>query len=266
MAGWTVWLGIDHIGVDKSCPTDSIIWVSGFMDQSSREKPITGLFKAFWRSEPQVHLAVLDDALDMDMGPLQWSSPPMAVHWNFPRYKNRIIRGQTFTNCDAVELWVNRRSLGRRSLSDYANNTIPWAVPYAEGTLTAVGYKSGKAVTRAELRTAGKPEAIALKSVYPTVAADGQDVVLVEVLLRDKNGVLVQTVDRKITLTVKGSVGLLGIDNGDARLRELHRTNTRTTYFGQYLAVIRASKQPGDIVITATAEGLPSGTLAIPAR
>jgi beta-galactosidase len=265
MAGWTVWVGIDHIGVDKSCPTGSIIWVSGFLDQSSREKPIAGLFKAFWKSEPQVHLAVLEDTLDIDTGPVQWSSPPMAAHWNFPQYRNRLIRVQTFSNCDSVELWVNKRSLGRRSLADYENNTIAWTVPYAEGVLRAVGYKAGEAVARAELRTAGKPANIDLQNVYSDVSADGQDVVLLEVFLRDKNGVVVQHDDRKVTLTVKGGV-LLGLDTGDARLREPHRTNTRKTYFGRILAVVRAPKEPGDIVITASSGGLPDSTLTVSAK
>jgi beta-galactosidase len=258
--GWTLWPGIDYIG--ESYRFDVKGWPTGLLDMSGREKTIAGLYRAFWKDTPQVHLAVFDDGLDIDPGSLRWSSPKMIAHWNFPQYKDRIIRVKAFSNCDSVALWLNKQFLGKRAVADYSNMTIGWNVPYAEGALKAVGYKDGKEAVTDELNTAGNPETISLSSIYPSVKADGQDVALVEVFLKDKDGRIVQHDDRKITYSVKGGT-LLGLDNGDLRIKEPHRTNRMSTYFGRCLVVVRANKEVGDIIITAESDGLPAASLKI---
>ncbi|MDR3261618.1 MAG: DUF4982 domain-containing protein [Tannerella sp.] len=264
IVGWTLWPGIDYIG--ESNRFDLKGWPTGLLDMSGREKTVAGLYRAFWKDTPQLHLAVFDDGLDIDPGSLRWSSPKMIAHWNFPHYKDRMIRVKAFSNCDSVALWLNGQFLGKRAVSDYPNRTIDWNVPYAEGTLKAAGYNDGKEVVAYELNTAGKPEEISLNSIYPSVNADGQDVALVEVFLKDKDGRTVQHDDRKITCSVKGAGTLLGLDNGDLRIREPHRTNRMSTYFGRCLVVVRANREAGDIIITAESEGLPAATLSIPAK
>jgi beta-galactosidase len=262
IVGWTLWAGIDYIG--ESNRIDLKGWPTGFLNSSSSEKTIAGLFRAFWKDTPELNLAVLDDGLDIDPGSLRWSSPKMIAHWNFPQYGNRLIRVQAFSNCDSVALWVNKTSLGKRALADYANNTVNWNVPYEKGKLRAVGYKDGKEAVIRELNTAGEPESISLNSVYPSVKADGQDVALIEVSLKDSVGNIVQHVDRKITYSIEGGT-LLGIDNGDLRIREPHRAGSMSTYFGHCLVVVRAGKTAGDIVISAESEGLPAVSLTVPA-
>jgi beta-galactosidase len=268
VAGWALWPGIDYIGETTRFAIKG--WCTGIMDMSGREKTIAGLYRAFWKDTPQLEIAVLDDALDIDPGTMNsisinWSAPKMAGHWNFPLFKDNLIRVHTFSNCDSVALWVNNRSLGKRAVSDYNNKTIPWIAPYAEGTLKAVGYHAGKEVIAKELRTAGNPAEIALNSLYPSVKADGQDVALVEVFLKDKDGNFVQHDDRKITITVKGAGSFVGMDNGDLRLKEPIRTNRLSTYFGRCLVVVRAGQTAGDIIITAESEELPTASVLVPA-
>jgi beta-galactosidase len=266
IVGWTLWPGIDYIG-----EIDPIIkrfdlkgWPTGLLDASGREKTIAGLYRAFWKDTPQLHIAVLDDCLDIDPGSLPWSSPKMIGHWNFPQYKNRLIRVHTFSNCDSVGLWINKESLGKRAVADYNNNTITWIVPYSEGALKAIGYNAEKEVVTAEIKTAGEPVEISLNSLFPSVKADGQDVALVEVFLKDKDGNIVQHDDRKITFSVKGAGTLQGIDNGDLRLREPIHTNQLSVYFGRCLVVIKAGKVPGDVILSAESSGLPETSLKIP--
>ena len=188
----------------------------------------------------------------------------MASHWNFPHYANQLIRVHTFTNCDSVELKINKRSLGKRALADFHNNTIEWTVPYATGALKATGYnKDGKEIIVKELRTAGEPAEISLNSVYPSVSADGQDVAIVEVFLKDSNCVTVQHDNRAVSFTVSGEGELLGVDNGDLRI-EKRAKDTITTYFGRCMLIVRAGNRAGDMRITAKSEGLPSNTISIP--
>lgn len=263
IVGWTLWPGIDYIGESDRFNLKG--WPTGLLDMSGREKTIAGLYRAFWNNTPQLTLAVLSDDLDIDPGSLRWSSPGMIAHWNFPQYASRIIRVHTFSNCDTVALWLNSQFMGKRAVADYSNQTIRWNVPYAEGTLKAVGYSNGKEVVADEIHTAGKPAEIALNSLYPYVNADGQDVALVEVFLKDKDGHIVQHDDRKISYSVSGGV-LLGLDNGDLRMKEPHRANRMSTYFGRCLVVVRANRDVGNITVSAESDGLPPATLTIPAK
>ena len=259
VTGWTLWPGIDYLG--ETNRFDLKGWPTGLLDASSREKPIAGLYRAFWKPEPQLELAVLDDALDVEPGMLNWSAPKMAKHWNFPHYKKRIIRVRTFSNCDSVALRVNSRSLGKRAIADGRNCTIEWDVPYVEGVLSATGYVGGREVVVRELRTAGKPAEIALVPVSPTVRADGSDAAIVELYLKDDKGVTVQNDDRLVSFSVVGGE-LLGIDNGDLRIVK-RADNAIVTYFGRCLLVVRAPRRAGEIIVTATSDELPAQTLRV---
>jgi beta-galactosidase len=259
VAGWTLWPGIDYLGETTRFELKG--WPTGLLDASGREKPIAGLYRAFWKPEPQLELAVLDDALDIEQGMLNWSAPKMAKHWNFPHYRNRLLRVRTFSNCDSVELRVNSRSLGKRAVADGHNCTIEWDAPYVEGVLSARGYVAGREAVVRELRTAGKPAEIALVAVTPTIRADGSDAAVVEMFLKDDKGETVQHDDRLVNFSVTGGE-LLGIDNGDLRIAK-RAGNSTVTYFGRCMLAVRAPRRAGEITVTATGEGLPAKTVRI---
>jgi beta-galactosidase len=261
VAGWALWAGIDYIGETSRFNLKG--WPTGVLDTGGREKTIAGLYRAFWKDEPQLKIAVLDEALDIDPGPLNWSSPKMISHWNFPHYRNQLIRVHTFSNCDTVELHINRRSLGKRAVGVWNNQTVAWMVPYADGVLRATGYKNGKAVITEELRTAGTPAKIVLKSLFPYVNADGQDVALIEISMVDSDGLPVQHDDRKLSVSVEGAGIFVGLDNGDLRMREPIRLKQLSTWFGQCLLVVQSKQVAGDIFVIVKGEGLPDATLTI---
>jgi len=264
VVGWALWPGIDYLGETGRFNLKG--WPTGIMYTSGREKTIAGLYRSFWKEEPQLKIAVLDDALDIDPGPLNWSSPKMISHWNFPHYSNQLIRVHTFSNCDSVELHINKRSLGKRAVGVWNNQTIAWTVPYANGVLKATGYKNGEAVITEELHTVGDPANIVLKNLYPSVQADGQDVALIEISLTDVNGLPVQHDDRNISVTVEGEGVFAGLDNGDLRMREPIGTNRISTWFGHCLLVVRSKQNPGEIRITVQSEGLPDELMTIFSR
>jgi beta-galactosidase len=264
VVGWALWPGIDYLG--ETFRFNLKGWPTGIMDASGREKTVAGLYRAFWKDTPQLNIAVLDDALDIDPGSVNWSSPKMISHWNFPKYENQLIRVHTFSNCDSVALWVNKRYMGKRAVADYPNSTVEWNVPYFRGTLKAVGYNDGKETLTTELQTAGDPADISLRPIFPFVNADGQDVAIVEVLLKDKDGKTVQHDERKITFTVTGNGTPVGIENGDMRMKEPIRTSVLSTYFGRCIVIVRAGKTPGNVTVSAKGEGLNESSVSIPVK
>lgn len=58
---------------------------------------------------------------------------------------------------DAVELFLNGRSLGRGERSSQYLFTFK-NIPYEPGTLTAVSYRDGQKVSRYQIETAGAPD------------------------------------------------------------------------------------------------------------
>lgn len=187
----------------------------------------------------------------------------MARHWNFPGCEERLLRIETPTNCETVELLLEGKSLGVRRAADYPNRTILWYVPYAPGALRAVGRNGAAVAAEDEIRTAGEAAALELRVDHPALAADGQDAACVEVEIVDEAGVVVPTADRPVTFAVSGAGRLLGTDNGDLRGPEPYAGPVRTTRGGRCLAVVQAGREAGVITVTATAAGLPPVTVPV---
>ena len=263
VAGQFLWVGIDYLGESAGWPSKG--WPNGLIDTCGFAKARAGFHKCAWRTDPQIALAVLDDALAIDPGRAAWSWPKTARHWNFPEYAGGVIRVETFTNCQTVELLLNGESFGTRRASDYPNGVVLWYIPYQPGTLEAIGKNGGAEVALDTLRTAGAATAIALRPDRTRLRADGEDMAHIEIDLTDADGVRVPNNDRLIHFTVAGPARLIGVDNGDLRSAESYKGSERTTYFGRALALVQASREAGTTTFTATADGLPPATVTLEA-
>ncbi|HBT77387.1 MAG TPA: beta-glycosidase [Planctomycetaceae bacterium] len=252
--GSFIWAGVDYLGESSGWPAKG--WTCSPFDSCMFERPAAAYHRAVWKKEPMVKLAVVDYALDIHAGKDHWQYPPMADHWNFPYGDRRVLEIRSMTNCEEVELIVDGRSFGKRRSTDYVNGTIVWFQPFSKGTVEAVGLIDGKEVCRDTLKSHGATMTLALIPDRETIKADGQDMLHLVVELRDKNGVRVQTDDRKLTVTVSGPGRFLGIDNGDLRRADSFVGNVLTTYFGRALIMVQSDRKPGTIGIEIETEGL----------
>ncbi|WP_348525034.1 sugar-binding domain-containing protein [Parabacteroides sp. PM6-13] len=259
--GQFLWTGIDYFGESSGWPSKG--WPTGLFDICMFEKPSASFHRSVWNDQPMVSIAVVDQSLDIDPGKDHWAWPYLASHWNFPQYKGHIILIQTVSNCQEVEVKINGNSMGKRKVADYDNNTIPWHVPYAAGTIEAISYNNGNEAARHELKTSGAPHRIVLSPDRSSVKADGQDVSHITVTIVDKEGIPVPNQDIPITIKVTGNGKLIGLDSGDLRNNTPYKTATRTTYFGKALALIQASRTPGEITVEATGKDMPISTTVI---
>ena len=263
--GYFIWAAIDYWGESSGWPSKA--WPTGIYDVCMHEKPQAAFFRAVWKDEPVVKLAVEDPSLPLDRGKDMWTWPLLASHWNFPRHDNtQMVQVDVFTNCDEVELFVNNTSIGRRRLADFPNNTIKWRIPYSPGTIRAVAYNAGAEVTSDELKTAGEPVALRLKADRSVLDADGQDLSYVEIEMVDAQGIVVPDSDRPVRIDVQGAGRFLCMDNGDTADSDAQLRSDKPTFLGRAQAVIRSGRTPGTILITATADGLPAATLQLTVR
>jgi beta-galactosidase len=88
-----------------------------------------------------------------------------------------------------------------------------------------------------------------------SIKADGQDLSYIAIHLEDENGRVVQTDDRKLTVTVEGEGKFMGLDTGDLRRENSFMDNQLKTYFGRALVIVQSNRKPGQIKVAVTMEG-----------
>ena len=261
IAGGFIWSGVDYLG-EAEWPGKG--WPNGLFDICMFEKPRAAFHRAMWNDKPVVRIAVKDQSLDIEPGRDLWQWPRIAAHWNFPdSYRGLIMEALTTTNCETVELYLNNKLMGRQRTADFPNHTIVWNVPYLRGTLVAKGFNGDREVAQDTIKTSKSAHRLALVADRTTIKADGQDLSFISIHLEDADGNLVQTDDRKLTVTVAGEGKFLGIENGDLRRADSFAGNQLKTYFGRALVVVQSIRKPGQIKVTVAMEGSDEAYYAI---
>jgi beta-galactosidase len=265
-AGQFLWTGIDYLGESPRWPTMS--HNSGLLDLTGSIKPIGFQRQSWWSDRPMVFitrriaptaLSPTDPGYEPD---LQRRQQVLFADWTPADLTSHEEKVEIYSNCEQVELFLNGRSLGEKALPADASARI-WTVPFAPGTLKAVGKNSGRLVAAYELRTAGKPAKIALVADENLLAPNWDDVVYVTATVVDENGVLVPNAGDLITFKTSGPGVVAAVDSGDNSSHELFQASQRRAYQGRCFAIIKATAAPGRITIGASASGLRSDSITI---
>ena len=171
---------------------------------------------------------------------------------------------EVYSNCEQVELRLNGRSLGvQPRAADLAPRT--WTVPYAPGTLEAVGRNQGAIAARFQLRTAGPPARLELTAHHAQLAPGWDRVDFVTARVVDANGVVVPGADNRLTFAVTGPGALAAVDSADNASHESFQGTARRAYQGRCVAIVRATAAAGEITVSATSPGLAPGSVTIDA-
>ncbi|MEO7577523.1 MAG: DUF4982 domain-containing protein, partial [Massilia sp.] len=195
---------------------------------------------------------------------------PMAhllPHWNWPERVGQVTPVHLYTSGDEAELFLNGQSLGRkkRGPRDYR---LRWDdVVYQPGTLKAVVYKAGKPWAEDTVKTTGAAAKLALTPDRASLRADGTDLSFVTVAITDKDGKTVPRTHNPVRFTVSGPGELVATDNGDATSHVAFQSPERQAFNGLALAIVRAKAgQGGQIVVTATSEGLGASKVTLSSK
>ena len=266
VAGTFYWTGIDYLGeAVAGWPFHG--WNCSLIDTCQFPRPVSNLHKTFWYDEPMVHIAVKDDGLDVSKPTTDhWGWPPMESHWTLPFKEGKEVEVWTFSNCSAVELRINGKSIGTRKLKDFPDKVIKWKVPYQPGCIEASGIEQDRTACSHQLQTAGEPANIRQIADRKDIRADGSDLCHIEVHLTDKKGVLAPAFDHEIQFTIQGPGKIIGVDNGDLTSMEPYKADKRKTFHGRALVVVQSARSAGNITLRAQGPGLPAAKLAISVR
>ena len=192
LAGMFIWTGFDYRGEPTPYGWPSVISYFGMLDICGFPKDNAYFLKSWWQKDPVLHLL---------------------PHWNWKGQEGKIIDVWAYSNCDEVELFLNKKSLGRKKMG--TNGHLEWKVTYTPGKLEAVGYKAGKKLLTDAVQTTGETTSIKLTAHKTALASDGDDIAMITVQALDKSSLPVPTADNEITFSLQGPGKIIGVGNGD---------------------------------------------------
>ncbi|MGB7567843.1 MAG: glycoside hydrolase family 2 TIM barrel-domain containing protein [Chitinivibrionales bacterium] len=248
--GHHIWTGVDYIGESGGLGS-----AGGYLDNCIFRKSWFYYQQAQWSDSPMVHITIGNGAGSGR------AMPTLAENWN----QTGSVSVVTYTNCDSVSLYVNATKIGTEKLSSFPSDMImQWtSVPWASGTIKAIGMKGGVQAAFDSMNTAGPAAKIILKPDHTTLYADGEDAASIEVDVADANNNLVYTAANEISFSFTGAGRSLGIASGDWTSSEPFKATSRAAYHGKALIVIQSTTVPGTINVTVSSGTLTSATLAL---
>ena len=238
ICGQFLWTGIDFLGECVGWPKR--ISQAGMLDLCAYEKPLFFIRKAMWSDEPFVKIAVSEGEADKTN---VWTD-----NFIYSADEGTIIQVSCYTNRPEAEIFLNGTSLGKKKCENYK---AKWEIPFTKGTLTAV-------VDGAEdyLSTPDKAEKISL-TADRTEFNKNNNIIHVEVEIKDKNGNTAATDDKEIYYQLLGDAEILGIENGNPADLTPYSEKYRKTFRGRAIVYIRAGTVHDKITLFAyTKDGL----------
>jgi len=246
-----LWTGIDYLGEAGKWPQRSN--GAGLLDLAGFPKAEYYFRQSLWSNKPMVYLGTMEASKDQQSR----GHRRLNAVWNWNAGDQ--VRVVSFTNGDAVELFLNGQSLGKKQ-----GQEVAWDVPFAPGELLAKAYKNGQEVSRSTLRTVDAPAAFQA-NIYPSSAASkAPSVFQIEVSIVDKAGNLVANATDEISVTVVGAGKVLGLESGDHASHEDYKTPKRHALHGKLLVYVQ-TMDVGPVRVSLQAPGLASKTVDLKA-
>ena len=254
VGGEFVWTGFDYLGEPDPFSASRSSYC-GMLDLAGFKKDRFYLYQAYWRPElPMAHIL---------------------PHWNWPE---RVGMTNTdgsaaktpvhvYTSGDEAELFLNGKSLGRKTKAQYEYRLRWDDVMYEPGELRVVAYKNGKEWAMDSVKTTGAASELLLAPDRATITGDGKDLSFVTLTVADAGAQMVPRSTNEIHFEISGPGEIVATDNGDATDMTAFPSPDRKAYNGLALAIVRAKKgQLGAIQIKAHADGLKDATATIVAK
>lgn len=233
VSGLFVWSGFDFLGEPVPYPYPARSAYYGIIDLAGFPKDVYYMYQSEWSHQPVLHIF---------------------PHWTGWQPGQQVDVKAYYNNADAVELFLNGRSLGRKTKADTAFHVM-WRVPYEPGKLKAVSYQNGKKNVEKVIRTAGDAYRLQLSVENKTINSKKNELSFITIRVVDKEGNLVPGADHLVKVNIAGPAVVEGMDNGyPADLNSL-KDAQHNAYKGMALAMIRGVK-PGKAIVTVRADGL----------
>ena len=241
--GGFVWTGFDYRGEPTPYEWPCINSHFGIMDVCGFPKNLYYYYQSWWTNKDVLHIY---------------------PHWNWKGKEGQPIDVWCNSNADNVELFLNGKSQGKKDMS--RNGHLEWKVNYEPGTLKAVATKKGRQF-ETSVSTTGEAYKIVATPDRTSISADGRDVTVVNISVLDKEGREVPDAMNLIHFTISDNGKIIGVGNGNPSSHEADKYEDgkwqRQLFNGKCQVVIQSGKQKGDLIFTASGDGLQNADIKI---
>ena len=192
------WTGFDYLGeagfVHGGWPFRA--FMGGALDLAGFEKDLYYLYQSEWADIDMVHILP------------HWTHPKMELGTEIPVW--------VYTSGDEVELFLNGKSLGRKSKGRKWNEIqCEWIVPWTPGIIEAVACRNGKEIARTQQRTSSEPVKLDISVNNNNLKADKEDISIITMKEVDRNGTLYPYGENRVYIKINGGARMLSFENGN---------------------------------------------------
>lgn len=247
LGGVFYWTGFDYRGEPNPMKYPTTGSQFGVLDYCGFPKDEAFYLKSWWTDEPVLHIF---------------------PHWNLKGHEGENVDIWAYSNMDEVELFVNGKSLGRKSMPK--NGHLSWTAVYKPGLVKAIGYKNGKKVMQTKIETTGEPAKLELSADRNIIKADNMDVAVIAVKVQDKKGRFVPDANIDLNISTAGPIRILGVGNGDPTLRSSERPTDGVgnkfsvkTFNGLAQILVQSTDDAGAGTLTVVADNIPENYISV---
>jgi beta-galactosidase len=275
-----VWTGYDYLG------EASIGWLGyphegsfypwnhaycGDIDICGFKRPPSYYRDVIWGDGKQISVFVRPPAPSFPLNPKKevwskWEWQDVVARWNWEGYEGTELTIEVYSSCPEVELFLNQKSLGRKSTNRENKWIATYQVTYEPGILSAKGYNGSAEVASCELKTALEPVKISLSADRTSIKADGQDLSYVTVELLDENEVRNPLSSNLINFELEGPGTMVAVGSSNPMSTESFKQPLRKAYQGRCLVIVKSGYTPGEIRLKASSDGLTQAEVLISTR
>jgi beta-galactosidase len=261
VAGQFIWAGIDYLGESGGWPKRG--WKTGLMETNGFIKPHAWYIASQYREDPLVKLTVKDSLFADSLNHLtswqtKWEGAPLVEHWSF-MHDNSDKEVVVFTNCKRVEIELNKRLIHSLSRDAFSDGVIKARVPYEVGELVAHAFYTDESGEQQQvsdtLNSSFAPYALAMNPDRRQVGSNMR-IVHITTSVVDSAGELNPHSEHMVNYQLEGPGRIRVIDNGDLADHTASGSSSKEIRKGKQLLILQAGSEPGDLVVSATSEGL----------
>jgi beta-galactosidase len=236
----------------------------GDLDLTGLRKPQSYYRDIVWNGGDRVYTTVrLPEPEGKKIIAIMWTTYPTLPTWTWPGEEGNELVVEVYSGAEKVQLFLNDKLIGEKPTGHEQEFKAVFPVPYAPGTLKAVGLRGDRVVAENVLTTAEKAATLRVTADRTVLEADGEDLSFVTVEAVDANGRPDLHADQEVQFDVSGPGVIAAVGNGDGQDPDSYHGDRRKLYQGRAMVVIRSSRQTGPIKLAAKSPGLSDGSLTI---
>jgi beta-galactosidase len=191
------WTGFDYRGEPTPFAWPAVSSQFGIFDLCGFPKDTYYYLQSWWQNEPVMYM---------------WP------HWNWAEDVGKEKTVTVYSNCDQVELFLNKKSLGKKDMP--LNGHLEWTVNYEPGKLIADGFINGEKAIAYNLETSEEAYSLNVSADKTITDANNQDVSIVTIQVNDSKNRMVPTANVDLSFEIEGPGKIIGVGNGNPSSHE----------------------------------------------